>query len=114
MIPEIKAKWIDALRSGQYEQGQRALKTPDGKFCCLGVLCDILAPGKWTATEQEDADGILLGTFDYTHWGDGEMPAYQIQEEAGIDKEVCTKLAVMNDDDGLNFGAIADWVESHL
>lgn len=33
-------KWIRALRSGKFKQGQGAL-CKDGKHCCLGVLCEI-------------------------------------------------------------------------
>jgi hypothetical protein len=32
--------WTDALLSGKYEKGQRRLKR-DGKYCCLGVLCEL-------------------------------------------------------------------------
>lgn len=44
MNPEIKAQWIAALRSGEYQQGRGYLNshTEEGdKFCCLGVLCDL-------------------------------------------------------------------------
>lgn len=41
MDQEVKAKWVAALRSGEYPQGKGALNR-DGKFCCLGVLCDVL------------------------------------------------------------------------
>lgn len=40
MTPELKAKWIAALRSGEYPQGRKRLKSSDG-YCCLGVLCAI-------------------------------------------------------------------------
>lgn len=40
MNPEIKAQWVAALRSGEYEQGRNKLNT-DGKYCCLGVLCEL-------------------------------------------------------------------------
>ena len=40
MNPEVKQKWIDALRSGDYEQGSEKLRGVNG-YCCLGVLCDI-------------------------------------------------------------------------
>lgn len=39
--PETKAEWVAALRSGKYEQGKYTLRTPDNKFCCLGVYCDM-------------------------------------------------------------------------
>lgn len=40
MNPQVKAKWIDALRSGEYSQTDGALQDEHG-FCCLGVLCDL-------------------------------------------------------------------------
>jgi hypothetical protein len=45
---DIKAKWLEALRSGRYEQGRGHLRTSDDKFCCLGVLLDIIDPTKWS------------------------------------------------------------------
>jgi hypothetical protein len=33
-------EWIAALRSGKYKQGRNAL-CKDGKYCCLGVACEI-------------------------------------------------------------------------
>lgn len=42
MNPEIKAKWIAALRSGDYKQGRNQLRKQDS-FCCLGVLCNLHA-----------------------------------------------------------------------
>lgn len=40
MNPEIKSKWVAALRSGEYKQTQHILKDHVG-HCCLGVLCEI-------------------------------------------------------------------------
>lgn len=39
--PDVKAKWVAALRSGEYRQGKKMLKTPEGSYCCLGVYCAI-------------------------------------------------------------------------
>lgn len=36
----VMQKWVKALRSGKYKQGQGALNR-DGEFCCLGVLCEV-------------------------------------------------------------------------
>jgi hypothetical protein len=56
MNPEVKAKWVEALRSGDYHKGQFGLryKTPEGHadgYCCLGVLCDLYnketGQGEW-------------------------------------------------------------------
>lgn len=41
MDSRIKVLWVEALRSGKYEQGKHALRSADNKYCCLGVLCEI-------------------------------------------------------------------------
>jgi hypothetical protein len=42
MNPEIKTRWVAALRSGDYAQGSGVLYNPDqNQYCCLGVLCDL-------------------------------------------------------------------------
>ena len=50
---ELRAKWIAALRSGDYRQGMTALRRAGGgededSYCCLGVLCDVYDPGRWS------------------------------------------------------------------
>lgn len=52
MNQAIKEKWVNALKSGEYEQGTDFLNK-DGEFCCLGVLCDLY--NKETGIEWEDA-----------------------------------------------------------
>jgi len=50
MKQEVMEKWVAALESGEYKRGKGELKTWQGRFCCLGVLCDIHAKetaGKW-------------------------------------------------------------------
>lgn len=37
----VKAKWVKALRSDRYKQAKGTLRTPNGRMCCLGVLCHI-------------------------------------------------------------------------
>lgn len=41
---ERRAKLIEALRSGRYEQTRKVLHVEGGGYCCQGVACDILAP----------------------------------------------------------------------
>jgi len=44
MTPEVKEKWLAALRSGEYEQARNDfMATKDGKtrYCCLAVLTDL-------------------------------------------------------------------------
>lgn len=39
--PEIKEKWLQALKSGDYVKGKNFLKSSENEYCCLGVLCDL-------------------------------------------------------------------------
>lgn len=41
-VKENRAKWVAALRSGEYKQGVDKLCNPlNCSYCCLGVLCDV-------------------------------------------------------------------------
>ncbi len=51
MNKKIKAKWIEALRSGKYKQTKEVLHDGDG-FCCLGVLCEVLGIPKYYGEES--------------------------------------------------------------
>lgn len=58
--PESKQEWLDALASDTYKdkQGRSLLATPDGKFCCLGVWCDLKdVPSKVTERGYPGPDG---------------------------------------------------------
>jgi len=38
---EIQEKWLQALESGEYQQGHKWLRH-DGCYCCLGVACEVM------------------------------------------------------------------------
>lgn len=41
-VQENRAKWVAALRSGEYTQGIATLyDASTQQYCCLGVLCDV-------------------------------------------------------------------------
>lgn len=42
MDADTKQKWLAALRSGNYRRAKGQLKTVSGKYCCLGVLCEVM------------------------------------------------------------------------
>ena len=116
MNPQIKQKWVDALRSGEYQQTQRYLRTDDG-FCCLGVLCDLYGKEnnvEWNLVVAEDGDRDYY-EFQYKT---GRIPL-SVVEWAGVedgnprvDDEIGT-LANLNDK-GSTFEQIADLIEEHL
>ena len=42
MKKSIADKWVEALRSGKYKQGEGFLHSESNNtYCCLGVLCEI-------------------------------------------------------------------------
>lgn len=53
---ELKSKWVDALRSGNFKQGAGYLEH-DGKHCCLGVLCEIQDP-EWKGLWEDGDDDL--------------------------------------------------------
>ena len=50
----LRERWIEALRSGEYERTISMLRHESNKFCCLGVLCDISNLGTWEPAEDKE------------------------------------------------------------
>lgn len=99
----IKSKWVKAPRSGEYDQGTGWLKDEYGGYCCLGVLCMVIAPRKW---KEHRHDGAL------------SFPGRNVLKAAGVAQEdVSThpfwKLAKLNDA-GTSFAKIADIIEAEF
>lgn len=48
---EARARWAAALRSGEFKQGDCALRTVADEHCCLGVGCEVYrretGQGEW-------------------------------------------------------------------
>ena len=100
--------WIAALRSGNYAQGHRALRTEKG-FCCLGVASDILNPEAWRNTNVawfrwEDP---IEGSF----WGGLSV---QAANHFGLAVGAQDLLVNANDDLGMSFEEIAADLENDL
>lgn len=101
-----KKLWIKALRSDKYEQGQHQLRDFDDRFCCLGVLCDLVEPESWS-------DLSVAGNGFYHNYESGE-PSSSIVKGAGLTEYDIDNLVFKNDDNGLDFKEIADWIEANL
>lgn len=135
MNPQVKEKWLNALRSGEYEQATGKLKTPQG-FCCLGVLTDLYVKEKnqdWIlrSSDPEDIVDEDYYTFEQTDdflphsvmkWAglDSNCPEVMIENEDyneeyddGECEYIPQKLSDLNDD-GMTFDKIADLIESQL
>jgi hypothetical protein len=58
----IKEKWLEGLRSGQFQKGIGQLMTNEGKFCCLGVL-QMVVDGQ--VEHFPDGDSLGLPSSDW-------------------------------------------------
>lgn len=104
MNPEYKTPWLEALRGGQYSQGEGLLRG-SGKHCCLGVLCDLANPLGWYNDDYSDEDRHLLGA-------ENELGS-EGRRLFGISAEEEKALIEMNDS-GTPFAKIADFIEEAL
>ena len=76
MNPEIKAQWLAALRSGEYEQGKMVLSN-SGQYCCLGVLCELAFLAGGIVTKDSTGADVRYGTET------GLLP-FEVQKWAGL------------------------------
>lgn len=93
MNRRLKAKWVKALRSGKYPQGEGVLRSYAGAYCCLGVLCEAFGAS---------AEKIVARNFPWNA-GYNEL----------IPSEIAHELADMNDD-GVPFEMIAGFIQETL
>lgn len=134
---EIRAHrkaWIEALRSGNYEQGHAALHTLIGgkhAYCCLGVACEIAGvptgEGKFRVAAQSVA-GEDTQLFWYGASGtDANEQVLPLDAMAWLGLRTCNptiafpeghphypgrSVATLNDE-GETFAYIADAIESY-
>lgn len=103
MDKEIKRRWVEALRSGQYIQGRSKLfEEYKGTFCCLGVLCDIQGVPRERTSQYAIAPFI----------SEAGIPGFE-PIQGVISQEEANCLAGMNDK-GKTFNEIADYIEETL
>lgn len=101
---DLKRKWVEALRSGEYDQGQwRLCRVTSGgaKYCCLGVVYEV--------ANGEDAWFSIPSTSEL-RTGCGEMAAYF---PPGLSDADAWALIDLNDS-GRSFDEIACWIEENL
>jgi hypothetical protein len=109
MNPEIKAKWVAALRSGEYKQGLGYLCDTDYNYCCLGVLTDIYC---------QEVFGTKLKPHVMAH-EEGEWLTDEVVIWAALPDGdpyvtgLSDRLSAVNDD-GVSFEEIADIIEEKL
>jgi len=121
--PEIKQKWIDALRSGRYGQTQKVLcrRVDEGiHFCAIGVLSDLyiqeIGKAEWVDWGDEVLDFVWEENF-VRRETSGSV-AYPVAQWAGL-YNGCTilddvKKVIGLNDEGTSFPRLASYIETHL
>lgn len=125
--PEFKAKWVAALRSGEYVQGKGSLFMPASAllnkfdkdcYCCLGVG----AKAAGLSYYQEGADGEYARSLGLPNHD--EMLVYWWVRKPNKPMDVDSprvmfrgkwrRLTELNDDLNVPFTEIADLIEAQL
>lgn len=112
----LKARWLEALRSGKYKQARGRLRDESGAMCCLGVLCDLVDPAGWHREEEFEADGEPSADGKAWAWkGDHRYPPYALLQKVGFTERA--PLTARNDGVGdlrpHSFAELADFIEAH-
>jgi hypothetical protein len=103
---QIKENWLADFRSEKYKQTQGTLYSKRTKgFCCLGVL------------QHRLLNGEIEKNYEKLIFDDAEAPAAMpsdlFLDSFGLNwvKENALYLSELNDDNGLSFCEIADYIE---
>ena len=109
-----KAKWVAALRSGEYKQGRGRLRSEDDEYCCLGVLCEIAAQ---VGVIERAAPPPNTSSVAWRYGGWHDYLPMSLADVVRLDTYNPTiedvQLTNMNDE-GKSFLEIADLIEKHL
>jgi hypothetical protein len=123
--PEIKQRWLNALRSNNYKQGQGQLRQNDS-YCCLGVLCDVVKDDLDIYVHSEANE--FTGDIHYFFNHEEELLPNHLLEDCcekipdGINhgnirvyyNDMLKGLSDLNDTECLSFTEIADLIEAQL
>lgn len=96
MNEQVKTMWVNALRSGEYKQGQNVLhaynSVGEERFCCLGVLCDLARKTGVVARSEEAKPNFPkiddLNTAGFSYGWEGAMVdlPHEVVDWAGLPK----------------------------
>lgn len=126
---EVQKQWIERLRSGRIPQTRAVLGYPNGRRCCLGVLCDIAVeqgviplPMLDEYGSRVNSDGIPYATrLRYGTKVDNSVTRLPeavrrwagVWNESGATTATYDKSLVKMNDEGASFTDIANELEKH-
>lgn len=123
MNPVVKAKWLEALRGGEYRQTDGVLRSSSDGYCCLGVLSQLAADeGVIPQPAQPPYGAYRYSAFEGNVINGNNMYLIpKVMEWAGLDSnsgsittdDSYVSLSSLNDG-GTPFTEIADIIEKQL
>lgn len=113
MEKNLKTKWVKALRSGDYRQGQDVLVNTSGtNFCCLGVLADVQGC-VWRLAKHDETELVPVSPDGGRAWATDGAAYLSKSRAGGLNREKQHTLMQMNDAHK-SFKEIADYIEREL
>ena len=114
MNKRIKKLWVAALRSGEYKQGRRRLRSNVNTFCCLGVLCNIHAQEHpKIAAAQKDSEQYM-GSYARLPLAVCRWAKFKPVHDEAIRIAGDLNFLAAHNDKGVSFAKIADAIEEQL
>lgn len=107
---EARAAWVEALRSGEYQQGVGRLAM-GGRHCCLGVACEVAIKEGIIDRYDPEAFGLPIPVAEWLGFGDNYNAADPRLDET-VGNTVYRSLSALNDLAHWDFDKIADIIES--
>lgn len=107
---KVKAKWLKALRSGDYKQTKHKLYNPKtGGFCCLGVLEHVCMDRKVEC--DLFGDFLCEPTKDFYDYADIDADPADADLRTLMDMNDGNKS---EDRPARKFKTIANWIEKNI
>jgi hypothetical protein len=112
---EARKAWVEALRSGDYKQGEGVLRDGDGNYCCLGVACELAVKDGVEMDVYTPEDGSTLYDGQAIVCPRKVQDWLRLAERHGAHRDHVSRdtryLTTLNDN-GATFAEIADLIES--
>lgn len=134
-LTENQQKWVDALLSGQYEQGTGFLCVTEADpendvkagYCCLGVACQVLFPDEGRDLSMRELKGRAFTVPRKEWFGDTSLAPDEIVDALGLcdsygslrepihseDGIAYDNLTELNDEAGWSFQQIGEFIRDN-
>jgi len=102
----LEEYWVRGLQSGLYLQNTDGGLRTGGRWCVMGVLCDVYYPDNlWVPAPHNPNRWSINGTI--------FLPPSEVLGAISLNKEQITRLMLLNDINEVPFHELADLIEEY-